>query len=251
MATANLMLDQRTEEWRQARCGKVTGSLIADVLSKPKKGSTETAGRANYRAQIIAEILTGKPCDDPFISRPMQWGIDHEPEARVAYEMERDLVVEQVGFVDHPRIENFGCSPDGLVGEDGMVQFKCPHTATHIGYLLHGEVPAEYQPEMLCGLSCCPTRQWCDFVSFDPRLPRDLQLFVKRFWRDEARIAEIESKVEEFLAECKDVLVRLSCLGDLEAPLRKSLELAKARRGPQAVVSILDRRVNDEVQGAD
>lgn len=252
MTTTPLLCEQRSEEWRQARSGKVTASAIADVLSKPKKGSAETSGRVNYRAQIIAEVLTGKPADDPFSNRIMQWGIDNEKFARAAYEMERGVLVDTVGFVDHPLIECFGCSPDGLVGDKGLVQFKCPNTATHIAYLLKGEVPTEHQAQMLAEMACCPERDWCDFVSFDPRLPEDLQLFVKRFPRDELRIAEIEGQVDEFLAEVKEVLVRLSCLRDLEGQLRQSLDLARAKRGgPQAIVYVMDQRNDDEVQGAD
>ncbi len=247
MTTAPVLLEQRSEEWRIARMGKVTASAIADVLSKPKKGTAETAGRMNYRAQIIAEILSQKPCDDPFISRPMQWGIDQEPFARAAYELYRGYLIDTAGFVEHPRIENFGCSPDGLVSDEGLVQFKCPNTATHIDYLLRGEVPAEYHAQMLSEMACTG-REWCDFVSFDPRLPQDLQLFVKRLFRDEEKIREIETAVESFLAEVKDYLVRLSCLRDLEEPLRKSLELVQARRGPQPVVSILDA-AREEVPG--
>jgi len=249
MATANLFLEQRSEEWRQARCGKVTASDIANVLSKPKKGSAETAGRANYRAQIIAEVLTQKPQDDPFISRPMQWGIDQEPFARAGYELERGFMVDTVGFCDHPRIENFGCSPDGLVTDEGLVQFKCPNTATHIEYLLKGEVPAEYQAQMFAEIACTG-RLWCDFVSFDPRLPQDLQLFVRRLHRDDTRIAEIELRVADFLAEVRDYLVRLASLkpSGLEEMLSRSLELVQARRGPQPVVEIMDSQ-REEVAG--
>jgi len=250
MTTSPVLCEQRTEEWRQARAGKVTASAIDNVLSKPKKGSSETTGRANYRAQIVAEVLTGKPADDPFVSRPMQWGVDNEKFARAAYELQQNVMIETVGFVLHPFIECFGGSPDGFVGDEGLVQFKCPLTATHIEYLLKGEVPKEYQPQMLAEMACSG-RQWCDCVSFDPRLPEDLQLFVQRFHRDEARIAEIEIAVEQFLGEVKDVLVRLLCLGDLEGQLRRSVELAEARRGPQAVVGILDHMAHDEVQGAD
>jgi putative phage-type endonuclease len=249
MATANLFLEQRSDEWRMARCGKVTASEISNVLSKPAKGKQETAGRANYRAQIIAEILTKKPQDDPYISRPMQWGIDQEPFARAAYELERGFMVDTVGFCDHPRIENFGCSPDGLVSDEGLVQFKCPNTATHIEYLLKGEVPAEYQAQMFAEMACTG-RLWCDFVSFDPRLPEDLQFFVKRLHWDEARIVEIEQKVVEFLGEVRDVLNRLACMRDLVPVLKASVELAmvrNAKRGPQPVVAIMDSP--DEVAG--
>ena len=252
MATANYLCEQRTDEWRQARAGKVTASAIADVLSKPKKGSAETTGRMNYRAQIIAEILSGQPCDDPFISRPMQWGIDQEPFARAAYELYRGFLVDTVGFVEHARIENFGCSPDGLVSDDGLVQFKCPNTATHIEYLLKGEVPAEYHSQMFAEMACTG-KAWCDFASFDPRLPQDLQLFVKRLHRDDAEIQKIELAVENFLAEVRDYLVRLASLKDdgLQDLLHKSIALVNAKRGPQPVVAILDHHIADEVQGAD
>jgi hypothetical protein len=251
MATANLFVDQRTDGWRQARCGKVTASAIDAVLAKGKTKSSESVTRANYRAQLIAEILTHKPAENPFVSSAMQWGIDQEPFARAAYELEQDVTVDTVGFVDHSRIECFGASPDGVIGEDGLVQFKCPFTATHIAYLLKGEAPAEYQPQMLAEMSCTG-RAWCDFVSFDPRLPSDLQLFVKRFYRDEARIQEIEHAVEEFLAEVKDTMVRLACLkpSGLEELLRESVALVQSKRGPQPVVSIIDGR-REEVAGMD
>lgn len=253
MTTSPFLVEQHTEEWRIARAGKVTASVIDCVLSKPKKGSSstaETAGRVNYRAQIVAEVLTGKPAEEPPITRPMQWGIDNEKYARAAYELQQGVLIETVGFVLHPRIECFGASPDGFIGDDGLVQFKCPNTATHIAYLLKGEVPADYEPQMLSEMACTG-RQWCDFVSFDPRLPEHLQLFVKRFQRDEKRIVEIEHHVEDFLAEVRDVLIRLSCIGNLEDTLRKSVDLVNARRGPQPVVAIIEQPIHDEVQGAD
>lgn len=252
MASNLLLIEQRTDEWRQARCGKVTASAIANVLSKPKKGEKETTGRANYRAQIIAEVLTHEPVDDSWMNnlRAIQWGIDQEPFANAAYFLKRGFMPDPVGFVDHPRIENFGCSPDGFVGDEGIVQFKCPNTATHIDYLLKGEVPAEYRKQMFAEMSCTG-RAWCDFVSFDPRLPADLQLFAKRLHRDEAEIRELESKVEDFLAEVKDYLVRLASLAPdgLETMLSKSLDLVKAKRGPQPVVEIMDREP-EEFAGA-
>jgi putative phage-type endonuclease len=236
-----LLLEQRTEAWRMARAGKVTASCIADVLAKVK--GREATTRANYRAQIIAEVLTGTPADNPFVSRPMQWGIDTEPFARAAYELKYEVMIDTVGFVLHPTIESFGASPDGMIGK-GLVQFKCPHTATHIEYLLKGDVPAEYQHQMLAEMACT-NAAWCDFVSFDPRLPSELQLFVRRFPRDQTRIAEIELEVTKFLAEVKDMLVRLSCLGDMEPLLRKSVEIAKLKHGPQPIVAILDQGRED------
>lgn len=248
MATlVSIPSDQRNEEWRRARCGKVTGSCIDAVFAKGKTKGTEAVTRANYKAQIIAEALTGQPCGSDFLSRPMQWGVDQEPFARAAYEIERGFLVETVMFVDHPRIENFGCSPDGFVGNDGLVQFKCPNTATHIAYLLSGEIPAEYQSQMLVEMACTG-RQWCDFVSFDPRLPPDLQLFVRRFQRDNARISEIELGVQKFLTEVREMMTRLACQRDLMPALELSLQIAQEKRkGPQPVVAILDARTGDEL----
>ena len=231
--------EQRSEEWRILRAGKVTASAISDVLAKGKTKNSEASTRVNYRAKLIAEILTGRPSEDEYVSHNMRWGIETEPLARTAYELAGDLTIELVGFVLHPRIECFGASPDGLIGDDGLAQFKCPSTATHLNYLLKGEVPTEYQNQMLVEMACTG-RDWCDLVSFDPRLPRELQLFVRRFHRDDVRIAEIEGKVEEFLEEIRDMLVRLSSLGDLETLLRESLAKVQAQRGPQPIVSVLD-----------
>jgi len=197
--------EQRTDEWRQLRIGKVTGSRICDVLAEIKKG--EAASRRNYRAEIVVETLTGI-ASEGFISKEMQWGMDTEPFARAAYELQQDVEVTTVGFATHPLIERFGASPDGLVGTDGLVEIKCPNTATHLDYLLNGVAPADYEPQMLAEMACTG-RQWCDFVSFDPRLPSHLQLFVRRFHWDEARITEIETKVVKFIEEVDEVLRRL------------------------------------------
>lgn len=247
MATfLNIPSDQRNDEWRRVRCGKVTASCIDAVFAKGKTKGTEAATRANYKAQIIAEALTGHPSESDFVSRPMQWGIDQEPFARAAYEIDRGFLVDTVMFVDHPRIENFGCSPDGFVSDDGLVEFKCPNTATHIAYLLSGEIPAEYEPQMLAEMSCTG-RKWCDFVSFDPRLPSDLQLFVRRFHRNEARIVEVEEGIQKFLAEVREIMTRLACQRDLVPALELSLKLAQEKRkGPQPIVAVMDARVRDE-----
>ena len=228
MTTAPTIYDceQRTDEWRTLRIGKVTASRICDVLAEIKKG--EAASRRNYRADIIVEILTQLPADN-YVSKEMQWGIDTEPFARAAYELEQDVMVSTVGFACHPLIDRFGASPDGLVGDDGLVEIKCPNTATHIEYLLAGVVPADYQPQMLTAMACTG-RRWCDFVSFDPRLPSHLQLFVRRFHRDDERIAEIERKVESFLEEVDDVLARLN---------------SPETKGPQPAIQLMDRQAND------
>ena len=197
--------EQRSAEWYALRAGKVTASRITDVLATVKNG--EAAARRNYRAQLVCEILTGLPGEN-YVSKEMQWGIDTEPFARAAYELQYDVTVDQVGFATHPEIERCGASPDGLVGAEGLVEIKCPATSTHLEYLLSGTVPLDYQPQMLTAMACTG-RKWCDFVSYDPRLPQHLQLFVRRFYRDEERIAEIEARVRQFLAEVDEVLRRL------------------------------------------
>lgn len=196
---------QSSAEWLQARAGKVTASRIADVMEKIKTG--EAAARRDYRAQIVAEILTGKPQEDGYINAAMQWGIETEQAARDAYEAAEGVLVDQVGLVLHPVIDRAAASPDGLAG-DGLLEVKCPKTATHLQYLIEGVAPKAYQPQMLWQMACTE-RPWCDFVSFDPRLPDDLQFFKVRFERDEKRIREIETEVLMFLGEVDDTLAAL------------------------------------------
>lgn len=200
---------QGSPEWLEARAGKVTASRIADVLAKVKTG--EAAGRRDYRAQLVAEILTGRPQESGFTNDAMRWGTEQEPYARAAYECHAGVLVDQVGMVLHPSIERGAASPDGLVDPDGLVEIKCPNTATHLDYLLDGTVPARYQPQMLWQMACTG-RDWCDFVSFDPRLPEDLQLFVVRFQRDHARIDAMEAEVRAFLVEVEETVSRLRAI---------------------------------------
>ena len=200
---------QGSPEWLEARAGKVTASRISDVLAKVKTG--EAAGRRDYRAQLVAEILTGNPQESGFMNDAMRWGTEQEPYARAAYECQAGVLVDQVGMVLHPSIERGAASPDGLVDPDGLVEIKCPNTATHLDYLLDGTVPAKYQPQMLWQMACTG-RDWCDFVSFDPRLPEDLQLFVVRFQRDQARIDAMEAEVRAFLAEVEETVSRLRAI---------------------------------------
>lgn len=196
---------QGSEEWLSSRVGKVTASRIADVMAKIKTG--EAAARRDYRTQIVAEILTGKPQGDDFSSAAMQWGNDQEPFARASYEAATGVLVDQVGLVLHPTIDRAAASPDGLAG-DGLLEIKCPKTATHLDYLLDGKPPAKYQLQMLWQMACTE-REWCDFVSYDPRLPDDLRLFVVRFERDQKRIDEIETEVKAFLAEVDATINKL------------------------------------------
>ena len=201
-----LTYEQGTEEWKQARAGKVTGSRLNDVLAKIKTG--EAASRRDYRAQLVAEILTGLPQDSTFVNEAMRWGTEHEAEARGVYEAMAGCMVDTVGLVLHPTIDRAAASPDGLVGDVGLLEIKCPNTATHLDYILADEVPAKYQPQMLWQMRCCE-RDWCEFMSYDPRLPEHLQVFVKRFDRDDARIAAIEAEVQRFLAEVDRDVERL------------------------------------------
>ena len=190
-------MEQRSDAWFAARLGKATGSRIADIVAKTKSGTS--ASRANYAAQLIAERLTGKVAET-YTNGAMQWGTDTEPEARDAYCFYRDADVQEVGFIDHPAIAMSGASPDGLVGDDGMVEIKCPNTATHLDTLLSGKVAGKYVIQMQW-LMACTGRAWCDFVSYDPRLPEAMRLFVTRIDRDDNRIAELEGEVIQFLSE--------------------------------------------------
>ncbi len=194
---------QGSEEWLAARAGKVTASRMDAVLAKIKTG--EAAARRDYRMQIVAEILTGKPQESSFINAEMQWGIDHEELACSAYEIATDCLVDAVGLVLHPTIERSAASPDRLVGTDGLLEIKCPKTATHLNYLLDGVLPKDYQPQMLWQMACTG-RAWCDFVSYDPRLPERMQLFRVRLQRDEERIKELETEVLKFLGEVDKML---------------------------------------------
>lgn len=199
-------MEQGSPEWFAARLGKVTASRVADVLAKTKTGPA--ASRANYAAQLICERLTG--CVEPtFTNGAMQWGVDHEPEARLAYAFRHDAEVREIAFVDHPAIAMSGASPDGLVGESGLVEIKCPNTATHLDTLFNGKPAGKYVTQMQWQMACTG-RQWCDFVSYDPRLPENLRLFVTRIDRDDEAIAAMEAEVRAFLAEIDDRIAQLN-----------------------------------------
>lgn len=192
-----LDMEQRSEEWIKIRLGKVTASRIADVTAKTKTGWS--ASRANYMAELLSERLTGEP-RDTFTNAAMQWGTDMEPLARTTYEFMEGVTVAEVGFVPHPVIEMSGASPDGLVGERGLVEIKCPNTATHIDTLLGAEIDGKYIKQMQWQLACTK-RDWCDFVSFDPRLPERMQIHVQRVPADWKMIEELEKDVHDFLFE--------------------------------------------------
>jgi len=192
-----LPISQGSIDWKQMRLGKVTASRVADVIAKTKTGYS--ASRDGYMAQLLTERLTGLPTEG-FTSAAMQWGTETEPFARDAYSFAHDVDVAQVAFVEHPAIKMSGASPDGLVGPDGLIEIKCPETHTHIAALLSEKIPTKYETQMLWQMACTG-RQFCDFVSFDPRLPPELRLFVKRLDRDAERIAAMEAEILKFLAE--------------------------------------------------
>lgn len=196
---------QGSPEWHRARLGKVTASRVADVVAKTKSGPA--ASRANYAAQLLTERLTDLPTEG-FMTAAMQWGVDQEPAARESYEYRTGLFVDPVAFVDHPVIAMSGASPDGHVGDDGSIEIKCPNTATHIETLLSGRVPGKYRTQVLWQLACTG-RKWCDFVSFHPRLPPRMQLFIERIHRDDGEIAALEAEVTAFLTELAETEAKL------------------------------------------
>lgn len=202
---------QGSEEWIAARLGKVTASRISDVIAKTKSGWSES--RANYMADLITERLTGKQAEQ-YVSGPMQRGSETEEEARAAYQFERTVLVETVGFFDHPTIAMSGASPDGFVGADGGIELKCPNTKTHLNYLLGQSIPGAYVAQMQWQMGTTG-RKWVDWISYDNRLPDNYQLHIRRVRRDDRLIAELEAQVREFLAELEQKLIRLRALYDV------------------------------------
>lgn len=196
---------QGSREWLDARLGKATASRIADIVAKTKSGYS--ASRANYAAQLVAERLTGTVAES-YTNAAMQWGTANEADARTAYRFYSGNKVTECGFIIHPSIPESGASPDGLVSDDGLVEIKCPNTATHIETLLGQSIPEKYVTQMMWQMACTG-RQWCDFASYDPRLPDAMSIFVKRLPRDEARIKELEVEVSKFLSEIETTVSRL------------------------------------------
>ena len=201
-------IDQGSEAWFQARLGKATGSRIADIIAKTKTGYSTS--RENYMAQLVCERMTQKVAES-YSNSAMAWGTETEPLARAAYEVKTGLTVDQVGFVDHPTIAMTGASPDGLIENSGMIEIKCPNTATHIDMLLSCKVPTKYLTQMTWQM-CCTGRHWTDFVSYDPRLPENLQLFIKRVEYDPKYASELEQEVIKFLDEVDGKIKQLEKL---------------------------------------
>jgi len=199
-------MDQRSPEWYAARCGSLGASQLNEALATTKNGWG--ASRENIKNRIIAERLTGVPAES-FQNAAMIWGTETEPAARQAYEAATGVFVDEMGIAFHPVLKYTHASPDGLVGDDGLIEIKCPNTTTHIETLRVKKAPSKYINQMLWQMRCTD-RQWCDFVSFDPRLPEHLQLFVVRVERDDAAIQQLEEKVAEFLTEVEREIDRLN-----------------------------------------
>jgi putative phage-type endonuclease len=188
---------QRSPEWFAARCGSLGASQLADALAKTKSGWG--ASRANLRAKLVVERLTGQQ-EESFTSAAMQWGVDKEEEARIAYSFLTGRNVVEVGLYKHPTIIGSHASPDGLVDDDGCLEIKCPNSATHIETLKSNQVAHKYLLQMQWQMACAD-RQWCDFVSFDPRMPDHLMLYIQRVERDNDMLTILEVEVAQFLKE--------------------------------------------------
>lgn len=182
---------QGTDAWLAARCGAITASRMADLMARTKSGWG--ASRANLAAELLVERLTGQSAAR-YLNPAMIWGTEQEPFARQAYSERYGVDVLEVGFIPHPEIARAGASPDGYVGNDGLVEIKAPLSATHIDMLMSGKVPDRYLLQMQFQMACTG-RGWCDFVSYDPRCPENLRLFVQRVPRDHSLILELEGEV--------------------------------------------------------
>lgn len=194
---------QRSDDWHAERCGKVTASRVKDINAKPVKGKAFNA----LTLTILTERLTGVQEETP-VSKAMQWGIDQEPHAIAAYENLTGDFVKGAGLINHPFIAWSGASPDGLVGLKGQLEVKCPSTTTHLNTILLNEVPSEYVPQITWQLACTK-REWCDFVSFDPRLPEHLQIVVIRVFAKDLDIAGIEADVRKFNQNIESLVSQL------------------------------------------
>lgn len=213
---------QGSEAWLAARLGKVGASRMGDLMAKTKSGWG--ASRTNYAAELIAERLTGKPAEK-YSNAAMAWGTDHEADARALYEFLHDCEVRTVGLVTHPSIADSLASPDGLVGHDGLVEIKAPNTSTHLQTLLGGGIDSRYLLQMAWQMACTG-RAWCDFCSYDPRLPAEMQMHVTRVKRDDEIIDNLEREVTAFLAEIDDTVQALRTRYLLGSVLRQCVEAA-------------------------
>lgn len=201
------MTEQRTQEWFAQRAGKVTASSVYKVMAKTKTGYS--ADRENYQAQLVVERMTGQPAKT-YSNAAMEWGVEQEANARAAYEAQMGKLVEEVGFIPHPTIPMCGASPDGVVG-DGLIEIKCPETATMIELQLSNKIPDKYLKQMQLQMRCAD-KQWCHFVVYDPRMPERLQLLILHVDRDDKLIGEMEAEIVKFLAEVDEKVKKLEAI---------------------------------------
>jgi len=200
------MIIQGSEEWHSQRLGKATASRIADIIAKTKSGYSTS--RENYMVELALERITGKR-QESFANDAMRWGTETEPLARAAYEAHTGEIVDEVAMINHPTIAMAGASPDGLVGHSGLLEIKCPNSATHVQTLLSGKPAGKYITQMMWQMACTE-RKWCDFASFDPRFPDHLQLFTVRVMRDDLAIKSMENEVTAFLEELDAMVIQLN-----------------------------------------
>jgi hypothetical protein len=202
---------QGTIEWKCSRAGRATGSKASAILAKIKSG--EAATRADYRIQLALERLLGEPCDDEFTSRDIQNGIEREPFARMAYEERTGLLAQEAGFAYWETLM-IGCSVDGFVedrGRKGFIEIKCPKSKTHLDYITKNRVPPEYVGQVTHNFFVTGA-EFCDFISFDPKMPEKLQLFVFRQERDEEALKAYEIELRQFLIEVAETHKQLSLM---------------------------------------
>lgn len=199
---------QGSPEWFAQRLGRATASRIADIIAKTKSGYSTS--RENYCVELALERITGQR-QEFYTNDAMKWGTETEPLARAAYEAHTGFIVDEVAMVPHPTIEMSGASPDGCIDLDGLVEIKCPNSATHIKTMLSGKLDGKYITQMTWQLACT-RRKWCDFVSFDPRFPLHLQLFVTRIRRDDAAISAMEMEVISFLDDVDHMVKQLNSM---------------------------------------
>lgn len=218
---------QRTPEWWNARCSKVTASRIGDLMARnqPRKGKTIgewSARRNNYLREKVAERITGKPRDRKRVAS-LDHRIDLEPDARAAYEFYFERTIELAGFIEHPRIPFAGCSPDGLIGTDGGIEIKALDAEGHLEIVTADVIDSDYLYQCHFNMSCTE-RDWWDFTAFNPDMPEELKLYVQRVERDDALIAEIETNVIQFLEEVDQKVAQVRALMRGSTPLEHALE---------------------------
>lgn len=198
---------QRNEAWHSDRCGILTASRVKDVMAVSKRDGKPLADRQNYLTEKVCEILTGRPASK-FQNEAMRWGVEQEPSALEAYQLLTGRSVDQVGLCLHPEREYIGSSPDGLMIDRG-IEIKCPwNTGNHIAAILDG-MPPEHMAQIQCGMWVCDMPEW-DFVSFDPRMPGHMALYVQTIPRDDVFIAQMAEACESFWGEVCEMVARLT-----------------------------------------